>query len=263
MVAFVVVGALCLLGATAAAAADPQCAQPYANISDVWRSVYHDCGGGGCAKPGCSPPDGPPANCSCRPGGPATGPCPQSHHRDKGGPGGHWMGDMPLSKGCSGYAKATGVGGDRWYRFMGPAGDALPLTPPGVDHCGASKAGWLSGWNSTTTAPPQMFNQSGKYPVASDGVVERTACFNHGPPNANTVRHATPTLRTPLHRLPSKRCVLCLHLLIRTSVAARCMQWCLMHTKVGVVRCEGFFLFRLADSGGCAAGYCAAVSGVN
>jgi hypothetical protein len=133
---------LSLLVAAAAAdssAANPQCAQPYANISDAWRSITHDCGGGGCPKPGCSPPDGPTVNCSCRPGGPATGPCPSSHHRDKGGPGGHWSSDMPLGK-CSGWTLATGVGGNRWYRFTGDAGNALPLNPPGVDHCGASKA---------------------------------------------------------------------------------------------------------------------------
>jgi hypothetical protein len=69
-----------------------------------------------------------------------------------------------------------------------------------------------------------MYNVSGTFPLAKDGVVEKTVCFNHGPPNANT--------------------------------------WCLMHASVGVVRCEGFFLFRLSDSGGCAAGYCAAHSGV-
>ena len=43
------------------------------------------------------------------------------------------MGDMPIGS-CSGYNNATGVGGDRWYRFVGAAGDALPLHPPGVDH---------------------------------------------------------------------------------------------------------------------------------
>jgi hypothetical protein len=44
---------------------DAQCSKPYLNISDVWRSVLRDCGGGGCPAPGCSPPDGPPVNCSC------------------------------------------------------------------------------------------------------------------------------------------------------------------------------------------------------
>ena len=206
-----------------------QCAQPYLNISDVWRSVTRDCGGGGCPTPGCSPPDGPTVNCSCRPGGPATGPCPQSHHRDKGGPGGHWMRDSAPGS-CSGYSQATGVGGNRWYRFVGVAGDALPLSPPGVDHCGTSLAGWLSGWKGAATTPPQMFNVSGKYPAASEGVVERTVCFNHGPPNANT--------------------------------------WCKFHSIVGAVRCEsksddsggGYFLFRLPYAGSCVGGYCAAFS---
>jgi hypothetical protein len=212
--------------------ASHQCAQHYLNISDVWRSVFRDCGGGGCPKLGCSPPDGPPVNCSCRPGGPATGSC-SGDHRDKGGPGGHWSGDAPLGS-CSGTGLATGVGGNRWYRFVGEAGDALPLKPPGVDHCGASLSGWLSGWSGSDLdpPPPRMYKGAGKYPVASDGVVERTACFNHGPPNANT--------------------------------------WCLLHSSVGVVRCDpddssrepGFFLFRLSYSGSCGGGYCAAHSNV-
>ena len=84
-----------------------------------------------------------------------------------------------MSAGCSGYSAATGVGGNKWYRFVGAAGDAMPLNPPGVDHCGTSMAGWLSGW-AGAGAPPPMYNVSGKYPTASEGVVERTACFNHG-----------------------------------------------------------------------------------
>jgi hypothetical protein len=142
------------------------------------------------------------------------------------------MGDVPFSMTCSelyGDAAATGVGGNRWYRFVGAAGDALPLSPPGVDHCGTSKAGWLSGW-TRSDAPPKMYNVSGKYPKAAAGIVEGTACFNHGPPEANT--------------------------------------WCEMHSKVGALRCDGFFLFRLSDSGsgvgqpgwGCFAGYCVAHS---
>ena len=218
---------------TAAVSDQPhsQCSQPYLNISDVWRSITRDCGGGGCSTPGCSPPDGPSVNCSCGPGQPTTGPC-NSGHRDKGGPGGHWMGDVPLSMSCSklyGDSAATGVGGNRWYRFVGAAGDALPLSPPGVDHCGTSKAGWLSGWTGAG-APPPMYNTSGSYPQAAEGIVEKTACFNHGPPNANT--------------------------------------WCEMHSKVGVVRCGSFYLFRLSDSGsgvgqpgwGCFAAYCVAHS---
>ena len=131
------------------------------------------------------------------------------------------MGDVPLTAGCSGYSAATGVGGNKWYRFVGPAGDALPLNPPGVDHCGTSMAGWLSGWTAGSGPPPEMYNKSGTYPAASAGVVEKTACFNHGPPNANT--------------------------------------WCHGNSKVAVVRCDGYYLFRLSDSGtGCYGAYCAA-----
>jgi hypothetical protein len=49
---------------------------------------------------------------------------------------------------------ATGVGGDKWYRFVGYGGDALPLHRPRGEHqvgfggilaCGTSHGGWLSG----------------------------------------------------------------------------------------------------------------------
>ena len=30
-----------------------------------------------------------------------------------------------------------------WYRFLSPAGNRLPDTPPGGWHCSAHSAGWL------------------------------------------------------------------------------------------------------------------------
>ena len=211
---------------TTPAAPHHQCNQPYANISDTWRSVYHDCSGGGCPSPGCEPPPGPAANCSCGVQSKCTWDNGTSH-RDKGGPGQVWAGDVPIQKGgCCGSSKpcdgkATGVGGNRWYRFVGPAGDSLPLSPPGVDHCGASKAGWLSGWDRPGN-PDSMYKGGGKLPATSDGVVEKTVCFVHGPPNANT--------------------------------------WCDESSRVAVVRCAGFYLWRLSYSGNCVAAYCTAHS---
>ena len=43
--------------------------------------------------------------------------------------------------------QATGVGGDRWYRFNGASGDALPLSMEGRNHCGTIWPGWLTGWS--------------------------------------------------------------------------------------------------------------------
>jgi hypothetical protein len=37
---------------------------------------------------------------------------------------------------------------------------------------------------------------------------------------------------------------------------------CNWHAAVGVVRCDGFLLWRLADAPGCALGYCTAASGL-
>jgi hypothetical protein len=37
---------------------------------------------------------------------------------------------------------------------------------------------------------------------------------------------------------------------------------CYWHAAVGVVRCEGFLLWRLADAPNCESGYCTAPSGL-
>ena len=76
------------------------------------------------------------------------------------------------------------MGGGRWYRFAGAGGDALPLTPPGVHHCGTAGPGWLSGWATPQGggAPPEDYNGAGRYPAAAEGVVESTVCFDLGPP---------------------------------------------------------------------------------
>lgn len=69
----------------------------------------------------------------------------------------------------------TGVGGGRWYRFVGPGGDALPLTPPRRHSCGSDGGIWLSGAQSDKRAS-ETDNTKGRYPLASEGVVTMTAC---------------------------------------------------------------------------------------
>ena len=112
------------------------------------------------------------------------------------------------------------MGGGRWYRLAGSGGDALPLSPPGYQHCGTYFTGWLSGW-AGEGAPPTSYSGAGRYPAAAEGVAEMTACFDGGgsyPCNAPAA--------------------------------------------VGVVRCDGFLLWRLADAPGCNVGYCTAASGL-
>ena len=48
--------------------------------------------------------------------------------------------------------ETTGVGGKQWYRFVGDAGDALPLHPSPQYRCGTGNGGWLSGYNRNSTA---------------------------------------------------------------------------------------------------------------
>ena len=78
----------------------------------------------------------------------------------------------------------TGVGGGRWYRFAGAGGDALPLTPPGPNHCGTLLPGWLSGWATPQGGgdPPRSYSGAGRYPAMAEGVVESTVCFDNGVP---------------------------------------------------------------------------------
>jgi len=52
-----------------------------------------------------------------------------------------------------------------WIQFVGTGGTTIPMTPPGVSHCG----GYLSGW----------FN--GTLPNAVGTVVNGTVCFDSDP----------------------------------------------------------------------------------
>eukprot|EP01047_Picozoa_sp_COSAG01_P040860 COSAG01_NODE_3464_length_6063_cov_22.453219_3_plen_365_part_00 len=91
----------------------------------------------------------------------------------------------------------TGVGGGRWYRFTG-VGDALRLTAPTSSERCNTYPGWLSSWRpniacslgtdcpgsstcgGTLCSPAGSYSGVGRYPVATEGVVEMTACFDAG-----------------------------------------------------------------------------------
>ena len=119
---------------------------------------------------------------------------------------------------------ATGVGGGRWYRFMGAGGDALPLSRPNDNRCGTQSTGWLSGWEGAGgTDPPVEYGGQGRYPAAVEGVVEMTVCFD-------------------------------------LAGYAPCGGG---HVAVNVLRCEDFLLWRLLDVPQCGgAAYCTASSGL-
>eukprot|EP01046_Picozoa_sp_COSAG06_P002688 COSAG06_NODE_97_length_24284_cov_6.792270_15_plen_1556_part_00 len=149
----------------------------------------------------------------------------------------HVHSDVRADAGCSGEHDAsldTGVGGDRWYRFsdeLEHQGDALPLRSPGPYHCGTTIVGWLSGWVDpgppSPGDPPADFNEPGSYPLLTDGVVDKTVCFDH-----------------PLTLGD-----------IMSGSGAPCHD----HVSVKVVQCNGFLLWNLPYAPGCSRGYCTAI----
>jgi hypothetical protein len=123
-------------------------------------------------------------------------------------------------------AGPTFVGGEQWYRFAGPGGDALPLSTPGSRRCGTDNPGWLSGWAEAGVvghevgAPPRRYTGVGRYPATAEGVVQMVVCFDNG-------------------------------------------NSCNDHVAVGVVRCRGFVLWQLPYApSGCSSAYCTAPSGL-
>ena len=73
--------------------------------------------------------------------------------------------------------------------------------------------------------PPLSYSGAGRYPAAAEGVAEMTACFDGNGGSGP----------------------------------------CTYHAAVGVVRCDGFLLWRLADAPSCYdcyCGYCTAASGL-
>ena len=89
--------------------------------------------------------------------------------------------DLGINGTCSRHAAGTGVGGGKWYRFVGKDNTGMATARPAKsDHCGTAWPGWLSGWGDINTIgpPPRGYNEPGRYPELGDGVVDGTACFN-------------------------------------------------------------------------------------
>jgi hypothetical protein len=84
----------------------------------------------------------------------------------------------------------TGVRGDRWFRFVGSGGDALPVkrVHRGAG-CGTSSPAWLSGCNVMKKGScygdceghtPQGCEVLGRYPTAAEGPVTVSICYPQG-----------------------------------------------------------------------------------
>ena len=71
--------------------------------------------------------------------------------------------DRPVSfnDGPGKVTKCDAKVGALWYRFLDPAGAALPLVAPSIYSCGTDAPGWMQG----------------TYPAEADGIVARTVCF--------------------------------------------------------------------------------------
>jgi hypothetical protein len=264
--------ALLLVGtaATATAAAPAvgkaatACGIQYITVNDAWRATGNECcadlnDNGRCLGP----------NVTDRSGWLIPTPNKTVGYKN--------MGDSAGTAQWCPHSQETGLGGDRWFRFEGAGGDALPLTPPpgGFDtepescddpnnpnpwpphgrlYCGTTNAGWLSGW---------------KWPAKSD-CRDDDDCRSsiQGSPLPCTPRGCAPgdsmpdgggkVTRTPLGRYPTAEegvvdMTVCF---VGSSGAGGGLGSCADYATVGVARCEGFLLWRLPYAPGCNRGYC-------
>lgn len=110
---------------------DPQCRMPYTTLHDPFRDVAY--------------------LSNSTPQHHADGPLISSEYFKKLCPNHKSVRDFPTSN----VFPTTGVGGAQWFRFIGSAGDALPLRPPPEYRCGTANGGWLSGYNRTVAKSSQ------------------------------------------------------------------------------------------------------------
>jgi hypothetical protein len=261
--ALLLVGTAVTATATAAAPAVGKaataCGIQYTTVNDAWRATGNECcadlnDNGRCLGP----------NVTDRSGWLIPTPNKTVGYKN--------MGDSAGTAQWCPHSQETGLGGDRWFRFEGAGGDALPLTPPpgGFDtepescddpnnpnpwpphgrlYCGTTNAGWLSGW---------------KWPAKSD-CRDDDDCRSsiQGSPLPCTPRGCAPgdsmpdgggkVTRTPLGRYPTaEEGVVDMTVCFVGSGLGSCADY----ATVGVARCEGFLLWRLPYAPGCDHGYC-------
>jgi len=194
--------------------------------------------------------------------------------------------------GYVGVYQQTGLGGDSWYRFEGAGGDALPLQPPkagssrdeqcGPEKCacargcpecpdtwpphdrlhgGTSNGGWLSGWKwpATQNCMTKNGNPEDAYcPLDING--NNLECLSSGihrgmctPGDTISGGPGWNITRTPFGRYPTAaEGVVNMTVCFDSEDNGSCDSY----AEVGVLRCEGFMLWRLPYAPGCKAAYC-------
>lgn len=68
---------------------------------------------------------------------------------------------VDFNDGPAGVTKCDEAMGDKWYRFMAPAGTMMPFDPPKQFSCGTDSPGYMLG----------------VHPTVDDGIVDRQVCF--------------------------------------------------------------------------------------
>lgn len=257
--------------ATATAAAAPAvtvataCGIQYTTVDDAWRATGNECcsdmnDDGRCLGP----------NVTDRSGWLIPTPNKTVGYTN--------MGDSPGTSQWCPHTQGTGLGGDRWFRFAGAGGDALPLTPPpgGFDtepvscddpnnpnpwpphgrlYCGTTNAGWLSGWQWPATPDCRSDDdcpwsiQGGSLPCTPRGCApgDRMPPYSPGP-----------VTRTPLGRYPTAEegVVNMTACFVGFQGEGGGLGSCAHYADVGVARCGDFLLWRLPYAPGCTEGYC-------
>eukprot|EP01047_Picozoa_sp_COSAG01_P004780 COSAG01_NODE_159_length_23702_cov_119.507585_15_plen_1233_part_00 len=145
------------------ASAASQCARPYTNVTDTWRTVSNANGVGPnrmtmgdiayddmtCQKP---------RDCNYA--------CTNEYAR-------------------SGDVEATGLGGGQWFRFTGMGGTRLPVRPRGAMRGGTRLTSWLTKWNQSKHPSADAIDRwikigvgAGRYPSIDEGVTPGLVCFD-------------------------------------------------------------------------------------
>eukprot|EP01043_Picozoa_sp_COSAG02_P034798 COSAG02_NODE_2454_length_8820_cov_5.686504_6_plen_663_part_00 len=157
---------------------DLQCRMPYINISDDFRNVKH--------RVDFDIPfvrahaDAPQNSLRVLPGHELS----QHEEYEKLCPDSPWFDANPRD---DVWYETTGVGGGQWYRFVGDAGDALPLHPSPQYQCGTANGGWLSGYNRNSSASNSRRNDAVATYIQYEGqVASGTGYFAKLPSNSIT-----------------------------------------------------------------------------
>ena len=238
------------------------CGIQYTTVNDAWRAIGNECcsdmnDNGRCLGP----------NVADRSGWLIPTPNKTAGFKN--------MGDAQgTAQWCPHSQESHTVGGDRWFRFEGAGGDALPLAPPpggfgeqpescdttpnhwpphGRLYCGTTNAGWLSGWKwpACSSSDDCGWNIQGENIECTP---RGCAPGDHMPAYA-PIRNIT---RTPLGRYPTAEegVVNMTACFVGFYGAGGGLGSCADYTTVGVARCEDFLLWRLPYAPGCNHGYC-------